>query len=177
MTDVRDVLPIHAGRPPSRCGEGEPTLRIDGLVRRAMDARAADLVGLMRIAHAEAFTCEEGWTVPAVRWRGVRLADVVALARPLPSARYVRVHAGEYIVPIPLDDAGAALLCEEMNGRPLPAAHGAPWRLLAPGGACFTSVKWVDRLELTAERGAGEGERIARARLQSRTSGTREALR
>jgi DMSO/TMAO reductase YedYZ molybdopterin-dependent catalytic subunit len=82
----------------------------------------------------------------------VRLADVVALAGPLPAARYVRVHAGEYIVSVPLDGAGAALLCDELNGRPLPPAHGAPWRLLVPGGACFTSVKWVDRLELAAAR-------------------------
>jgi len=119
----------------------------------------------------EAFTCEEGWTVPAVRWRGIRLADVVALARPLPSARYVRVHAGNYVILVSLNDARAALLCDEMNSRPLSTAHGAPWRLLVPGGACFTSVKWVDRLEVTSEPGESEGERVARARLCSRTPG------
>jgi DMSO/TMAO reductase YedYZ molybdopterin-dependent catalytic subunit len=52
-----------------------------------------------------------------------------------------------------------------MNGRPLPAAQRAPWRLLIPGGACFTSVKWVDRLEITAAPGKSPGERIARSRL------------
>jgi len=40
-----------------------------------------------------------------------------------------------------------------------------PWRLVVPGDACFTSVKWVDRIELAAEPGEGSGERIARARL------------
>lgn len=168
MTDVRDTLPVHPYDGPS-LHAGEPTLRVDGLVLRALDLRpGTDLAGLPRVARTEAFTCEEGWTVPSVRWRGVRLADVVALAGPLPAARYVRVHAGEYAVPVPLDDAGAALLCEEMNGQPLPAIHGGPWRLLVPGGACFTSVKWVDRLELTAGAGPNDGERIARARLQSR---------
>jgi DMSO/TMAO reductase YedYZ molybdopterin-dependent catalytic subunit len=168
MTDIRNALPVHPYHGPSHRA-GEPTLRVDGLVRRAVDLRPrTDLAGLPRIAHTEPFTCEEGWTVPSVRWRGVRLADVVALAGPLPAARYVRVHAGEYAVPVPLDQAGAALLCDEMNGQPLPAAHGAPWRLLLPGGACFTSVKWVDRLELTAAPGPNDGERIARARLQSR---------
>lgn len=168
MTDVRDTLPVHPYHGPSHHA-GEPMLRVDGLVLRALDLRpGTDLAGLPRVAHTDAFTCEEGWTVPSVRWRGVRLADVVALAAPRPAARYVRVHAGEYAVPVPLDDAGAALLCEEMNGQPLPAVHGGPWRLLVPGGACFTSVKWVDRLELTAAPGPNDGERIARARLRSR---------
>ncbi|MHB8731144.1 MAG: molybdopterin-dependent oxidoreductase [bacterium] len=170
MTEVRNRLPVHADAGPSRRGH-EPALRIDGLVRRAVDARASDLDALPRTDHAEAFTCEEGWTVPAVRWRGVRLADVVAITGPLPSARFVRVHAGDYAVPVSLEEAQTALLCEEMDGRPLPAAHGAPWRLLLPGGACVTSVKWVERLELTAEPGANDGERIARARLRSRRPG------
>lgn len=176
MTQIRDRLPVHAGPAPAPLGH-EPALRIDGLVHRAVEARAVDLQALPRVEHAEAFTCEEGWTVPAVRWRGVRVADVVALAGPLPSARFVRVYAGTYTVPVALDDAGAALLCEEMDGRPLPAVHGAPWRLLVPGGACFTSVKWVDRLELTAEPGRNDGERIARARLRSRPGNAREDRR
>lgn len=176
MRDVRDNLPVHAARASSR-GLAESTLRIDGLVRHAVNVRAADLKGLPRIAHAEAFTCEEGWTVPEVRWRGVRLADVVGLAGPLPSSRYVRVHAGGYVVPVSLDDARAALLCDEMNGRRLSAAHGAPWRLLVPDGACFTSVKWVDRLEVTQAPGESKGERIARARLQSRVPGQPETRR
>ncbi len=163
MTEIRDSMPVHPYRGPAR-GEAEAVLRIDGLVRRPLEARAADLAGMSRIEHTEAFACEEGWTVPAVRWRGVRLADVVSLADPLPSARYVRVHAGGYVVPVELVAAGDALLCEEMNGQPLPAAHGAPWRLLVRGGACFTSVKWVDRLELAATAGPREGERIARER-------------
>lgn len=176
MTEIRNRLPIHADRASSRGGH-EPALRIDGLVRRAGDVRGADLGALSRVDHTEAFTCEEGWTVPAVRWRGIRLADVIALAGPLPSARYVRVHAGNYVVPVLLDDVRTALLCEEMDGHPLPAAHGAPWRLLVPGGACFTSVKWVARLELTAEPGANDGERIARARLRSRPPDAPEECR
>lgn len=170
--DIRPHLPVHNHREPSRHGHGrESGLRIDGLVDHAPALQVTDLQALPRIEHVEAFTCEEGWTVPEVRWRGVRLADVIAFARPLPSSRYVRVHAGGYVIPIPLEEARAALLCDEMNGRPLPAAHGAPWRLLIPGGTCLTSVKWVDRLELTAAPGERAAERIARSRLKSRIPG------
>ena len=173
--DIRESLPVHERREPPRHEHSDgPRLRIDGLVSRSLDLRVSDIAVLTRVEHVEAFTCEEGWTVPAVRWRGRRLADVVALARPLPSARYIRVHAGDYVIPLPLNDASTALLCDEMNGGPLATAHGAPWRLLVPSGACFTSVKWVDRLEVTSAPGENAGEHIARARLQSRTltSGT-----
>jgi DMSO/TMAO reductase YedYZ molybdopterin-dependent catalytic subunit len=35
-----------------------------------------------------------------------------------------------------------------------------------PGGACYTSVKWLDRLELTAEPGEHAAQRIAGTRLE-----------
>lgn len=166
---IHESLPIHPDRGPSPQGD-EPRLRIDGLVRQAMEVRAAELQALPRIEQVEPFTCEEGWTVPAVRWRGWLLADVIDLAGPLPAGRYVRVHAGEYVIPVSLDGVPAAMVCDEMNGQPLLRAHGAPWRLLVPGSACFTSVKWVERLEVTAQPGESDGERIARARLRSPAS-------
>jgi DMSO/TMAO reductase YedYZ molybdopterin-dependent catalytic subunit len=43
--------------------------------------------------------------------------------------------------------------------------HGAPLPLVAPGRACFDSVKWIDRLEVVAEEAPTTGEAIARARL------------
>jgi DMSO/TMAO reductase YedYZ molybdopterin-dependent catalytic subunit len=45
--------------------------------------------------------------------------------------------------------------------------HGAPLRLVAPGRACFYSVKWVDRLEVLEEEVATTGASIARNRVQS----------
>lgn len=166
--EIRSNLPVHTkhGDRPDR--NREPRLRVEGLVARSVDIRRAEMAALPHTTHEEPFTCEEGWTVPRVRWRGVQLADVIALANPLPSARYVRVHAGNYAVPVSLDEAAVALVCDEMDGRALTAAHGAPWRLLVPGRECFTSVKWVDRLELTAQAGERTGEHIARGRLRAR---------
>ena len=43
---------------------------------------------------------------------------------------------------------------------------GEPPRLVAPGRVCWSSVKWVDRLEVLAEETATTGEALARARLQ-----------
>ena len=46
---------------------------------------------------------------------------------------------------MPIDDAmnPANLLCYEMNGSPLPAAHGFPLRLIAPGWYGVANVKWL----------------------------------
>jgi DMSO/TMAO reductase YedYZ molybdopterin-dependent catalytic subunit len=102
--------------------------------------------------------------------------DVLTLAHPLPTARYVRVHAGNYVVPIALTEAELALLADTLNEQPLAVEHGAPWRLALPGAACFISVKWVDRLELTTEPGENVGERVAAARNRAqRTQNKAEA--
>ncbi|MBI2294952.1 MAG: sulfite oxidase [Betaproteobacteria bacterium] len=43
------------------------------------------------------------------------------------------------------------LLAYEMNGLPLEPQHGYPLRLLVPGWYGMASVKWLDRIEVTAE--------------------------
>jgi DMSO/TMAO reductase YedYZ molybdopterin-dependent catalytic subunit len=139
---------------------------VSGLVAHPRALTPDDLAAFPRVDLAEAFTCEEGWSVPGLEWRGLRLATVLALAAPLAGARYVRVRSGEYAVPLPLAEADNALLCDTLNGEPLPLEHGAPWRLIVAGGSCFTSVKWVTHLELTAEPGEASGEQIAKARLR-----------
>jgi DMSO/TMAO reductase YedYZ molybdopterin-dependent catalytic subunit len=120
---------------------------------------------LPRMRLSERFTCEEGWSVDGLTWEGIPLSAVLALREPLPGARYVRVYAGPFWIALPLADCESALLCDRLNGEPLARAHGAPWRLVVPGSACFTSVKWVGALELAAEAGEATAEKIARARI------------
>lgn len=47
------------------------------------------------------------------------------------------------------------LLAYEVNGEPLPAAHGFPLRLLVPGWYGVASVKWLERIEVHATRFQG----------------------
>jgi len=165
--ELRPSLPEHPVPASARGASATPELRVEGLVDRPLTLGPADLGGLPRVDVAEPFTCEEGWQTPALSWHGVRLRDVLDLAAPRVDARWVRVSSGDYAVPIPLEQAATAMLADEFNGEPLATEHGGPWRLVLPGASCFTSVKWVDRLELTGEPGDASGERIARARLKT----------
>ena len=104
------------------------------------------------------------WTLGAMgmaSWRGPRLADVLALAGVRPSARWVspegldidNVEGEAPRMCLPLDKAvdDDTLLALEMNGAPLVAAHGAPARLLVPGWIGAFSMKWVSRIDVSAE--------------------------
>ena len=164
--DTRQTLPAHApaGDEIHAADEGG-AICVEGLVAQPQVLSSAALEGLPRTRLTERFTCEEGWSVDGLAWEGFPLAAALALGQPLPEARYVRIYAGPYWVTLPLADCETALLCDRLNGKPLAREHGAPWRLVVPGGACFTSVKWVSALELAAEAGEATAERIARARI------------
>jgi DMSO/TMAO reductase YedYZ molybdopterin-dependent catalytic subunit len=44
------------------------------------------------------------------------------------------------------------LLCYEMNGEPLPQAHGFPLRLIAPGWYGIANAKWLQRIDVLPTR-------------------------
>jgi DMSO/TMAO reductase YedYZ molybdopterin-dependent catalytic subunit len=50
------------------------------------------------------------------------------------------------------------LLAYEMDGKPLPRAHGAPARVVIPEMYGYKNVKWVERIELVAASGSGYWE-------------------
>jgi DMSO/TMAO reductase YedYZ molybdopterin-dependent catalytic subunit len=133
-------------------------------VARPVELTIADVSHLPRAVLDEAFVCEEGWQVPGLRWGGVRLSDVLALAQPLAAARYVRAGSGAWVVPLALVDAERGFMCDQLNGEPLTLEHGAPWRLVVSGGPCYTNVKWLDHLELVSEPGEDDARRIAVSR-------------
>jgi DMSO/TMAO reductase YedYZ molybdopterin-dependent catalytic subunit len=94
----------------------------------------------------------------------VTLAGVLARAAPKSSARYLNLHSSsdDFHASIPLEAVrGRAILIYRMAGAPLPSSAGGPVRFYIPDfSACHTSeidecanVKFVDRIELAAERG------------------------
>lgn len=106
-------------------------------------------------------------------WTGVALADVLALAGPLPGASDVGFEGADlspeakpsqrFGGSIPLDKASRpeVLLAWAMNGEALAAVHGAPLRVVVPGYIGARSVKWLERIELRFEPWAGYFQHVA----------------
>lgn len=91
------------------------------------------------------------------RWRGVRLADVLARAGLKTSALEIAFDAADaaplegtpdFIKSLPVSKAlhPDTLLAFEMNGEPLPELNGFPLRLVVPGWTATYWIKHVNKI-------------------------------
>ncbi len=133
-------------------------LRVHGLVEREVTLDYDELVGLGQIESWVTLTCVSnevgGYLAGNARWSGVRVADVLAMAGPMPEADAVRsMSADGWTAGTPLDvltDGRDSLFAVTMNGEPLPVVHGFPVRMVVPGLYGFVSAtKWVVDIEVS----------------------------
>lgn len=143
-------------------------LHVSGAVERPLEIGRAELDALADVELVSDFHCREGWSRRGERWRGVRLATLLAHAGAGEDGRYVTVASGEYRAVLTREQAGDArvLLALERNGHPLERSDGLP-RLVGPAEwDCFLGVKAVDRIQVTREPEQATAETIALARLR-----------
>lgn len=158
------------------------TLRVEGEVEQPLALSLDDLRRLPPVTQDVALECAGNgrafhrprasgiqWEYGAVgnaRWTGVRLADVLALARPRPAGRHVAFdgadrppteQAPDFIRSVPLWKAREphTMLALEMNGAPLPVLHGGPVRVIVPGFIGSASIKWLERILVIPEEFEG----------------------
>jgi hypothetical protein len=99
--------------------------------------------------------CVTTWTKRFIRWSGFRLRDfyeaiVEPRAKPHPDAILVVLRGQDgYAGRLPLRDllAEDVLLADRLDGRPLPIAHGAPLRLVAPAHYGYKNIKHLRSIE------------------------------
>jgi DMSO/TMAO reductase YedYZ molybdopterin-dependent catalytic subunit len=119
------------------------------------------------------------YAVSTARWTGARLHEVLARAEPTAEGVEVLFRGADHgpyhlsailhdtdqreltferALPLELatDPAAEILIAYEMNGEPLRADHGAPFRLLVPHWYAVASVKWLKRIDVVTEPFAGE---------------------
>jgi DMSO/TMAO reductase YedYZ molybdopterin-dependent catalytic subunit len=134
-------------------------LRVSGLVARPLHLSWPEVAALPGVAQTSDFHCVTGWSVPGVRWAGVRGRAVLELARPSPAARYVTVFSLEepYADQISIEQLALpdVMLARAMDGRPLSREHGAPLRLVIPEMYGYKGVKWVSGLRFDSRPGLG----------------------
>jgi DMSO/TMAO reductase YedYZ molybdopterin-dependent catalytic subunit len=139
-------------------------LIVDGAVAQPQKLSITALQSMPRQSMVIRHVCVEGWTA-IVQWGGVRLSDVLALAQPHSSARYVNfISADGYYCSWDLASARhpQTLMAYQMNGQPLPEENGAPLRLAAPIKLGYKQSKWVTKIEvlnhLPAQKGYWEDQ-------------------
>src|SRR3954470_13128687 len=178
------AVPVHDGTlEVGGAVENPITLTLDDL--RAMPAveRAVTLecAGNGRLA-TRPLPVGEPWgdyAVSTARWTGALLHQVLEQVRPAANGVDVRFegadHGAYHLKPVlaetsrddltfvralPLahvaDPAAEILIAYEMNGEPLPADHGAPFRIVVPHWYAVASVKWLKRIDVLTEPYAGE---------------------
>ena len=133
-------------------------LTIDGAVESALVLTFQDLLDLEQVEDVSDFHCVTSWSKLDLAWKGVRVSDLLALARPLDSAQAIMAHASDqYTTNIVLEEAlkPDVLLVYQVQGAPLPREHGGPVRMITPQLYAWKGAKWLCRLELLTENAPG----------------------
>lgn len=147
-------------------------LTVEGQVQNPLTLTLADIKQMPRVELTSVLECAGNgralyqppvtglqWTNGAVgnaRWAGIRFADVLKRAGLKPEGREVLFEGldsppgtmPDFQRTIPVKKAvdPNTLLALEMNGQTLPWQHGFPLRLVVPGWAGDSWVKWVTKI-------------------------------
>lgn len=142
-------------------------LTLVGEVDHPLSLTVSELAALVDGELVADFHCHEGWTKPALHWRGVRLTTLLALAQTRETGRHVTLGCDGFTVVLAREQVEdeRVLLALERDGKPISTDEGLP-RLVGPADwDCFLSVKSVDRIELTREPAQATSAAIALARI------------
>jgi DMSO/TMAO reductase YedYZ molybdopterin-dependent catalytic subunit len=133
------------------------TLQITGMVDRPTELTFDDLLKQQLIERDITLNCVSnevgGPYVGNARWLGVPLAPLLRAAGVQAGADQIVARGADGItIGTPVAtvlDGRDAMLALGMNGRPLPAEHGFPVRMLTPGLYGYVgAAKWITSLEL-----------------------------
>jgi DMSO/TMAO reductase YedYZ molybdopterin-dependent catalytic subunit len=144
-------------------------LQVHGLVEHPAQLSLDQLRAMRSRTQITRHDCVEGWSAIG-KWKGVPLAEVLALVRPRQQARYVVFHCADpmdaagtrYYESIDMEDAyhPQTILAYELNDAVLPIANGAPLRVRIERQLGYKMAKYIMRIEVVesfARIGAGQG--------------------
>ncbi|HEY9547934.1 MAG TPA: protein-methionine-sulfoxide reductase catalytic subunit MsrP [Kiloniellaceae bacterium] len=146
------------------------TVTLDGMVEQPMEIGIDDLLARMPLEErVYRLRCVEAWSM-TVPYSGFPMKALVDLARPLSSAKYVKmttfqdpeVAGGQraawypwpYIEGLTMAEARheLAFIATGLYGKPIMKQNGAPLRLTAPWKYGFKHIKSIVRFEFTDQR-------------------------
>jgi DMSO/TMAO reductase YedYZ molybdopterin-dependent catalytic subunit len=134
-------------------GKAAYRLKVGGLVTAPYTLTYAELRAMPPVNLTKDFQCVTGWRVHDVKWRGVRLSDLLDRAGVKPEATAIRFKSfdGTYTESLTLDQGRRkdVIVAYQMEGGDISAEHGGPVRLYVAPMYGYKSIKWLDAIELT----------------------------
>jgi sulfoxide reductase catalytic subunit YedY len=147
------------------------TVELTGLVRNPQKLDVNDLVGKLGGIEQRVYRmrCVEAWSM-VIPWDGFQLSKLIALADPLPEAKFLKFTTfldpksapGQrernldypYVEGLRLDEANheLAFIATGIYGKPIPNQNGAPLRLVVPWKYGFKGVKSIVTFEFVAKQ-------------------------
>ena len=153
-------------------------VKFDGMVENPFEIGIDDLLAKMKLEERlYRHRCVEAWSM-TIPWSGFPMRDLVALAKPLSSAKYVRMETfndpavapGQkqtwnpwpYVEGLTIEEATneLAFMVTGAYGKPMAKQHGAPLRLAVPWKYGFKHIKSITRFSFVAERPVSFWEKI-----------------
>lgn len=154
------------------------TVTIGGMVEKEMQIDIDDLLAKMPLEERlYRHRCVEAWSM-AVPWSGFPMRALIDMAKPLGSAKYVKMttfknlkaaigqredwYPWPYVEGLTIQEATneLAFLATGLYGKPIPKQNGAPLRLAVPWKYGFKSIKGIVSIEFTDIRPVSFWEQI-----------------
>jgi DMSO/TMAO reductase YedYZ molybdopterin-dependent catalytic subunit len=126
-------------------------LTIGGLVEEPQSLTYQQVLALEPVTRVVTLYCVEGWK-ERLLFEGVRLADVLKLAKPKPGATTIIFHSVDgYSTSLPYEDVERLdlMLAAKINGLVLDAMRGFPFQLVAESKLGYKWIKWVNRIDIS----------------------------
>ncbi len=123
-------------------------LLIDGDVRQPTRYTYDQLLQINSVDLVAVLDCTGGWYTEQI-WRGIKIADLLADAWPLPRIKSITFSSVTgFNRRFEVEKAKDYILAFKVANEPLSLAHGYPIRLVAPGQRGVNWVKWVNTVTL-----------------------------
>ncbi len=154
------------------------TLRIEGMVEQPRTIDIEDLLKQVSIEErVYRLRCVEAWAM-TVPWSGFPFAELLRIAAPLSSAKYVMLETASLPAVMPglrqswypwpyqegmtIAEAGneLAFIATGLYGKALPPQNGGPIRLVLPWKYGFKGTKSISRIVFTDQRPKSFWEKI-----------------
>jgi len=142
-------------------------LEVAGLVGKALTMTYDQIKAMPAVSRPHTLECISNDVgadlISNANWRGIPLKEVLAQAGGVGNkVIQIAFHCADgYTESIPIAEAQNpdTLLVYEINGKPLPAKHGFPLRLLVPGHFGMKNPKWIKKIEAVDHNVLGYWER------------------